>query len=390
MRFDYRLIRAVSISLVAAASCAAQPTYTATPTQAGGTIFNRLEWLSDDGTLAFGETGISSADGSRIQPCIQYKDGAFTNLPTPNFACSGVRGNNMAPSPEHCLVRIRPSGFQAFLYQNDTFTLVAPVKPGEAGISFARGVNQRGDVAGYAVRPTGTSVNLPNPDGTNSPTPLWSQFGFVYSGGQLRKLEGLTGSNQPTMATGINNDGDVIGWSERHAVLWPHGGGIVDLRVSPGEYRQMPLAINAKGQIAGLSHSQQNTFDPTFPYHAFLYDGGQMTSIPVPGVVGSSGVFMNDSGAVLISSYDANLGQTGLGGSSTRPFYYKDGQAFDLNTLVTNLPAGVSAQRARVDQQRRTDSGHQPIGSGSGGIHSHSGDSQALQDTSTDTSLAGR
>ena len=31
-----------------------------------------------------------------------------------------------------------------------------------------------------------------------------------------------------------------------------------------------------------------------------------------------------------------------MGGSSTRPFYYKDGQAFDLNTLVRNLPAGVT------------------------------------------------
>ena len=50
---------------------------------------------------------------------------------------------------------------------------------------------------------------------------------------------------------------------------------------------------------------------------------------------------MNDSGEVLVSSYDETLGKAGLGGSSTRPFYYKDGQAFDLNTLVTNLPAGV-------------------------------------------------
>ena len=50
---------------------------------------------------------------------------------------------------------------------------------------------------------------------------------------------------------------------------------------------------------------------------------------------------MNDSGEVLVSSYDETLGRAGLGGSSTRPFYYKDGQAFDLNTLVTNLPAGV-------------------------------------------------
>ena len=269
------------------------------------------------------------------------RTGLFTNLPTPNFACSGVRGNNSGAFAGTLLGADPTSGFQAFLYQNDTFTLVAPVKPGEAGTSFAAGINQRGDVAGYANRPTGTSVNLPNPDGTPSSVPLWNQFAFVYSGGQLRKLDGLGDANAPTMATGINNDGDVIGSSQRHAVLWPHNGGIVDLGVLPGDNDSTPMAINSSGQIAGLSHPLQNIFDPTFPYHAFFYDGSQMTSIPVPGVVGSSGVFMNDSGEVLVSSYDETLGRAGLGGSSTRPFYYKDGQAFDLNTLVTNLPNGV-------------------------------------------------
>ena len=108
--------------------------------------------------------------------------------------------------------------------------------------------------------------------------------------GQLRKLDGLADSNDPTMATGINNDGDVIGSSERHAVLWPHSGGIVDLGVLPGDNDSMPLAINSNGQIAGLSHPLQNTFDPTFPYHAFFYDGRPDDSNPCSGsgrVIGS-------------------------------------------------------------------------------------------------------
>jgi uncharacterized membrane protein len=342
MNFHYRVTLVASLCLVAAGSSVAQPSYTATALQAGGTNFNRLEWLSDDGKLAFGETGILLEDGSRMQPCIQYKDGTYTKLPTPNFACSGIRGNNSGAFAGTLLgPDINSNGFQAFLYQNDTFTLVAPLKPGEAGTSSARGINERGDVAGYALRLTGGTVALPNPDGTTSSVPLWTQFAFVYSGGQLRKLDGLAGSGRPAMATGINNDGDAIGWSEQHAVLWPHSGGIVDLGVLPGDNDSTALAINSKGQVAGLSHPLQNTFDPTFPYHAFFYDGGQMTAIPVPGVVGSSAVAMNDSGEVVVSSYDATLGTAGLDETSLRPFYYKDGQAFDLNTLVTNLPAGV-------------------------------------------------
>jgi uncharacterized membrane protein len=341
MTFHNRLTLAASFCLAAAGACAAQPTYTATAIQTDGSNFNRLEWLSSDAKLAFGETSILLEDGSRMQPCIQYKDGTFTKLPTPNFACAGVRGNNGGAFAGTLIGPDISSGFQAFLYQNETFTLVAPVKPGEAGTSFALGINARGDVAGYANRLTDTIVNLPNPDGTTSPVPLWSQFAFVYSGGQLRKLDGLAGSAPMAMATGINDDGDAIGWSGRHAVLWPHAGDIVDLGVLPGDTDSTALSINSKGQIAGLSHPMQNTFDPTFPYRAFLYDGGQMAPIPVPGVIGSSTVFMNDSGEVLVSSYDPTLGQAGLGGSSTRPFYYKDGQAFDLNTRVTNLPAGV-------------------------------------------------
>src|SRR5689334_4755506 len=127
MKLSFRLIHAITIALAAAATCAAQPTYTAIPIQAPGTNFNRLEWLSDDGTLAFGETGITLEDGSRMQPCVQYKSGTFTNFPTPNFSCSGVRGNNSGAFVGTLLGADLNTGFQAFIYQNDTFTLVAPV-----------------------------------------------------------------------------------------------------------------------------------------------------------------------------------------------------------------------------------------------------------------------
>jgi hypothetical protein len=348
MKLHNRLISAASLCLAAAGACAAQPRYTATAISADGANFTRLEWLSNDGTLAFGETGILLEDGSRTQPCVQYKDGAFTKLPTPNFSCSGVKGNNSGAFAGTLLGADLTSGIQAFIYQNDTFTLVAPVKPGEAGISVAQGINERGDVAGYANRPTGTFVTIPNPDGTTSQVPLWNVFAFVYSGGQLRKLDGLAPGAPPavptgvSMATGINNDGDVIGSSEHHAVLWPHGGSVVDLGVYPGDADTIPMAINSKGQIAGISHPLQNTFDPASPYRAFFYEGGQMTAMPVPGVVGWSTVVMNDGGEVLVSSYDPTLGQANQGEASMRPFYYKDGQAFDLNTLVRNLPDGVT------------------------------------------------
>ncbi len=341
MLFHNRITFAAALCVAAAGICAAQPTYTATAIQSDGSNFNWLEWLSSDGKLALGETSVFAEDGSRMQPCVQYKDGTFTKLPTPNFACSGVRGNNDGAFSGTLIGLDISSGFQAFLYQNETFTLVAPLKPGEIGNSFANAINARGDVAGYAIRRTDTIVTLPNPDGTTSPVPLWSQFAFVYSGGQLRKLDGLAGSAPIDMAKAINDSGDVAGSSGRHAALWPHAGEVLDLGVLPGDTDSAATAINSSGQVVGLSHPQQNTFDAAFPYRAFFYQAGQMTPIPVAGVIGSSAVVMNDSGEVLVSSYDSTLGRAGLGGSSMRPFYYKDGQAVDLNTQVTNLPSGV-------------------------------------------------
>jgi hypothetical protein len=164
MKFHHQFTLTASTCLMAVGICAAQPTYRATPIQAAGSNFNRLEWLSDDGSRALGETGIVLEDGSRMQPCVQYKDGSFTNLPTPNFACSGVRGNNNGAFVGTLLGADPTSGFQAFLYQNDTFTLVAPVKPGEAGTSFAAGIPARRRRGLCEPADGHIGGHLPNPD----------------------------------------------------------------------------------------------------------------------------------------------------------------------------------------------------------------------------------
>src|SRR5579872_1420246 len=75
--------------LALASVAAAQPTYTAVrmPT-AYPNGFDNLKWISDDGKVAAGATDSYADDHTRTQPCVQYKDGAFTVLPTPNFNCT--------------------------------------------------------------------------------------------------------------------------------------------------------------------------------------------------------------------------------------------------------------------------------------------------------------
>jgi len=144
-------------------------------------------------------------------------------------------------------------------------------------------------------------------------------------------------------AEGINNNGDVTGdslvASGFHAALWPHGGGVVDLGVLPGDNSSRGVAINSKGQVAGVSTPPSNGPTPSSVYHAFFYDNGQMTQIPV-GDAYTQVVAMNDAGEVLLSTADPSQAPT-LDPTAQRPVYYKDGQSFDLSTLVTNLPLGV-------------------------------------------------
>lgn len=345
--YKYRIFTA-GFCLALASVALAQPTYTATrmPT-AYANGFDNLTWISDDGKLAVGETDSYADDHSRTQPCVQYKDGTFTVLPTPNFNCTVARGNTSGAFVG-TLFSVNPAQgvFDAFIYRDGTFTLLAKRAPGQSIHSYARGLNARGDVSGWIEQPTGNSQTVTRPDGSTTTVPIWETFGFVYTGDQIRRLESLfTPSNGTgfSEAEGINNLGDVTGMSLAEsgfrAALWPNGGGVVDLGVLPGDSGSRGVAVNSKGQVAGVSTPPSDGANPSSVYHAFFYDNGQMTQIPI-GDAYTQVMAMNDEGEVLLSTADPSQAPT-RDPLSQKPFYYKDGQSFDLNTLVTNLPDGV-------------------------------------------------
>jgi len=98
----------------------------------------------------------------------------------------------------------------------------------------------------------------------------------------------------------INSNSDVVGDSVLqsdlgpsaipvHAAIFPHDGGIIDLGTFGGP-RSSAVAINSKGQVVGRANLDANNS------HAFFYDGGMMTEIPLPGGNATS---INDGGEVV-------------------------------------------------------------------------------------------
>lgn len=192
----------------------------------------------------------------------------------------------------------------------------------------AQGINNRGQVVGWSYLP-----------GVGSRAFLWEN-------GTMTDL-GALGPDAVSEAVAINDAGQVVGWSfgpdryDAHAVLWQDGQ-IIDLGTlnprSGQESEHMrdgsrATAINASGQIVGTAATGEGetVFGDSLP---FLWADGQMTALEPLGDASSEPWDINDAGIMVgggqvpTTNEDAEL--------DMRAVLWKDGAIVDLTTQGWN------------------------------------------------------
>ncbi len=159
-------------------------------------------------------------------------------------------------------------GNYAFIYQNGSMTDLTSRHSG------AWGINSSGDITGYYVSSAssflwsnGNQINLGTGGtglGINDSRQVVgfdrNERAFLYSAGNISYLGTISGGK--SYAFGINNTGQIVGWSDGYAFLYQNNS-MIDLGLGSAR------AINTYGQIVGFNGDHK----------AMIYQDGSMLDL---------------------------------------------------------------------------------------------------------------
>ena len=170
-----------------------------------------------------------------------------------------------------------------------------------------------------------------------------------------------SGVNAEPTGNFINNSGAIVGGADTavptpvpdcynpvlaadcfiaHAFVW-RGKGLQDLGTLPGGNFSFAEAINARGQVAGVSENDQIDPGGGYPeFHGVLWDGGKITDLGTLGGTSSFAGSINDQGQIIgpaLNDVPDPYSMLGNGSQTTftqtRAFLWEHGTMRDLGTL---------------------------------------------------------
>ena len=173
-------------------------------------------------------------------------------------------------------------------------------------------------MAGYSLADPGGGFNPP-------------EQAFFYSQGTLTALTNLplTAGNE-SVATSINDSGQVVGYSNGDAFLWSEAAGMQDLDKMGLASPLLANDINNSGQIVGSS--PRADLGPISNTKSFLWNGpGNWVYVPTLGGTGVDATAINDPGTV-VGSFTTT---SSLSGAPIHAFMWGQGETslHDLGTL---------------------------------------------------------
>ena len=195
----------------------------------------------------------------------RYTAGAFKYFDDPGASNTVATGINDAG----LIVGYTLTGAteRGFLYDGTTFT---GFRDGDSTATVALGIDDAGDIVGG--------------DGS-----IYTTRGFLLRGHRFKDIT-PPGTYVYVYASGINNFGTVVGWTDNAGFIYRKG--TFQTIMYPGSSRTVVTGINDSGVIVGWYVSGGSDF-------GFFFSAGRFTSFAYPGAVGTFPVGINSAGQVV-------------------------------------------------------------------------------------------
>lgn len=300
---------------------------------------NNLGWISGGDNLT-GNTQVNAELWIGAPLDLGTLGGPNSNISWPNHSTRGeivgiaetAEMNPLGEAWSCSAFFFGPDGYicNGFAWRDGVMTALPPFPGGYN--SYAAGVNNRGQVVGWAENGVYDPTCNHQP-----PYKQFLQFEAAIWGPKLTEMTKLPPypGDPDSAATAINNLGQVIGISglcsnavggesAKHALLWDNGQPI-DLGNLGAEAWNTPVSLNNKGQVIGFANNTEGNAQ------AFLWtqESRKMRALPFIGDDNSSAAYdINEKGQIVGIS---DGGTEPYGG---RAFLYENGMIMDLNGLV--------------------------------------------------------